>query len=99
MVCSCNVVVLVGLDALPCVVLVKVLFERSGELLYDGLFCWDLVMAYDDSLILDIRHLFVPRVVSDLLNSKTFLGICVQDVFKNIGSIFTHKFRNLIVST
>ena len=56
-------------------------------------------MTYYDSLILHIRDLLIPGVVSDLLNGESFLCVCVQDVSKNVGSVFTHKFRDLIVGT
>jgi len=96
---SSDVVVLVRLNALFGIFLIEVCFKRRWKLLQNSVFNRNLILTNDKPSVFYVWNLFIPRVISYLLNGQSLFSICVQYAFKNIRSVFTDKFWNFVICT
>ena len=81
------------------IILIKILLQRQTKLLKNSFFKRNLILPNNYTLVLDLWNLFIPWMVSNLVNCKSLFSICVQNVFQNVCSIFTYKFRYFVIST
>ena len=81
------------------IILIKILLQRQTKLFQNSILKRNLVLPNYDTFVLDLWNLFIPRMVPNLVNCKSLFSVCVQNVFQDVCSIFTYKFRYFVIST
>jgi hypothetical protein len=96
-VCGCDLVVSICLDALHRVV--GVVIELIQHLLVKFIVYWHWLCPWEQTSRHFIFLLFEPWMISDFLDPVSFLWVCVQNLGHKMSCVLRQELWNLIVTS